>query len=426
MSRGASIRTRETKSGKRFQVRWREVISGEKRLCSETFDDFVAANKFKNTVSARLSVVSRPLGMMADHLRPAGNIDLCIEEYIADIRLTSKITSAHPKSEKDYLVRCTKKYSWKNTADVHPRNLRDYIQECNDKNVGAFPCIACIKRFIKWGTEKYKVNMECLTVKVRRSVHNERIYWTRDQVMRILSALQNAPPGEFNYHNEKFKSPWAKRLSTLISQRTFKCFILIFRMMIIWALRPGEASRLLVRDWNSDLRKITITSQNAKNQSLRSFPVDKDTADMINTLCDNRKPTDHIFLSQSGIPWKVHNLTKIFSKLLRKIDIPGSLYCARHYAASQLLKKHGINGVRAVMSITGHKTYTEFMKYIHAWDSELQDIADSDYAADLNQQISSAKIGPLTNEMKTSMDSKNDKPPYIIDDESEGANEETA
>jgi hypothetical protein len=57
----------------------------------------------------------------------------------------------------------------------------------------------------------------------------------------------------------------------------------------------------------------------------------------------------------------------------------GGLYCARHYACTRLANDRRLS-IKGAMRITGHKTLSEFVKYLHVRDRELEAVAQGGYA----------------------------------------------
>jgi integrase len=390
MTDHAWIRRRDGRKGSAWQVRYREMVNAKPIMRSKTFATHDEALQFLKTVQARLEVVKVTRGIMADITQPKGKLIQVLETFISEARLGERLKadSKSPDKLKYHIARMMKMFSWEWTTDITADAMRKVLEKFSRKPTMRFAINRALLRFVKWCQKReYKIDKEALEVKSGKPPEAERIFWSEDLAAKIYLELSRDASEITMGRTYKYKAMEDSARETVA--KTYASMLPLYRIMLLWGLRPIEVTRLKVKDWDSSERLLNITSRNAKNGRQRTIAIDHETAAMLDNLCSDRGPNEVIFRTQIGKPYQSDYITHAFHKLLERLKIRGSSYCSRHFAATRLLKK--TRDINASRHITGHQTLSEFRKYLHVTSEEVRKIADSSYADFLNEPQQQAR-----------------------------------
>ena len=153
MSRRAWLRPLKRKNGTiAQQVRWREIINGASRMCSECFDDYKSANAFLQEVRRRLDFVTEAKGLMSDLMKPAGAIATLVEEFVVHIRATGdlKSDSVSPEKLQYFIDRMAKEFNWTSTSDITAKEMEKVLTYFQNHPTTKFNANRALLRFLTW------------------------------------------------------------------------------------------------------------------------------------------------------------------------------------------------------------------------------------------------------------------------------------
>lgn len=183
-------------------------------------------------------------------------------------------------------------------------------------------------------------------------MNNRLTVWTDEERDLILSEL-GKPHQDTEARNTS--SPRQRGLLHCEVPYTARCYALfpVIWVQMLWGIRVSEACRLTVGDWDSGTRVLRVPAASTGSGMVRRFTVDQVTAQILDALTKGRGQMDLLFRCVGGRPWHPHLMASDFGCVLRRLRLPGSLYCVRRDAISSLLR--AMRGdVAGVMAITGH------------------------------------------------------------------------
>jgi integrase len=394
-----TIKDRKTKRGTSWRVRWSEIIDGKYVKPSKQFKIFDEANTFSIELRRRLNVVEAGQSIADTIIPKKSDLALLIEEFIAEKNKEKKTSSKHPIDLRFSIGEVMKVTGIKTTEDITREKFKDYLNSrtpANEKH--KYGTVKYLKQFIsfcRWihDNKEFKIQEKARYFKIKTPPAEERIYWREDQAIALCNSMMVTSDKNNKESFKRYSKEWKEKIRNTCISKIKKLMYPIFRLLILWALRPGEVCRLSVKDWDSIDRMLSISSDNAKNSKARRFRIDRVTAEILTGLCTGRSPESPIFIPSNGDWWNPRFLSRVFSRILKQEKIPGTLYCARHYATTRLLKKFP-KQPKLVMEITGHTTWTEFWRYVHTYEEDLKMVGDSNYA----DYIPLPETEPLANE----------------------------
>lgn len=369
----------------RHQVRWRETKGGVPSEVSKSFATRDEADLFIAEQARRRGLMEVGLSFMADRMKSPGKLDVLIPEYVHHLNEICKPGSPYAKDSQDRLRRMQRVFGWSTTSDITEHAIRLVLIKWTKAKRSGYMNATLVQRFLRWAKPRYDIRDDAIQLVIKNPPMRERELWSDKDIRRICAYLLRPLDPELAKTQRKGTIGFSQKVREIILRQMHQAFYPIFRLQVLWALRPIEAARLYVRDWHGPTRQVTITPDNAKNGRLRRFPVDIDTARWMDRLAGDRPGDARLFLSgdrNTYAPWTTRSLTRCMRHILKTLDIKGSLYCARHYATTRLLRD--LKGEwRTVMAITGHTTASAFFRYVHMLDDSLERVASSDYASRL-------------------------------------------
>jgi len=106
----------------------------------------------------------------------------------------------------------------------------------------------------------------------------------------------------------------------------------------------------------------------------RRIPVGRKLGELLDQAIGTRAEGP-VFLSPSGRPWKVANLSRTYSRLRDAAGLPRDLvlYLARHECGTKVCRAKGIEYARRLL---GHANISTTQRYMHLDDRELADAQD--------------------------------------------------
>lgn len=376
------IRPRNRRDGTlAYQVRWREVVDGAARMCSHDCPTMTEAKRLQREVQSRLGIVAeaRRSTLTQDLIARPGRLDLIIPDWIEEKRLGLKPTSQY-MTRTHYLVkRMIDHFKITETSDITPAFLRDVLRFYAGRQHTAAATIFAFKRLLRWAEDRYAIDRSAYGVKVLKPQNKEQILWTQEQVAAIEAELLR--PMNPNLHGPvpRHSRQWRHKISETLRVLRYTAYYPVFRLEVLWAVRPKEASLILVENWDSARRRLTISAAAAKNGYARSFVVDQRTAVLLDAAAKGRRHDDVLLTTTYGLGWSQQSQNHLMRAVLKRLGIRGTLYCTRHFATTRLCEQ-AKGRLRLVQSITGHRSLSELAKYLHMLSGDQAKLADSDYA----------------------------------------------
>jgi hypothetical protein len=363
-SRGVSIRVRTIAEGSlAYDVRWRERIDSELVAKCKTFRSLDEANVFAKTAQHRLMIVPHVRSLMEEEMKKPGELSVCIQMYTDHLLKKSKPGSLYSAGVKYDLTRNAKRMGWTKTNDIGERELHLLTDAYGRARASSAKAAQAWSGFLKWARRDYAVNGSYVRFRIKKVPATETYAWTEDERRMILQELSRPIPPEFQVRVPRHSPDFSMKIRAKLDFLNRQAFLPIFWLQVHWALRPYEASRLRVRDWDSRQRRIVIPRDVAKNWTQRSFIVDGRTASILDEVAKGRTADEFIFHSLRSV-WTAKQQSRFMRRILRRLKLRGSLYSARHHATTMLCRL--LKGeLRKVQMITGHKTLSELQKYLH-------------------------------------------------------------
>jgi integrase len=240
--------------------------------------------------------------------------------------------------------------------------------------------ISTFKTFLRWvRRSRLAIDEWVFEYKTPKHIPEERIAWNDEQVRRLLA--------ECDKPNVALSLPSAVGtgrgseaiMSRVVATRDFYTRLAIrpaLRLMLRYAPRPIEVSRMVVGNWNSSTRTLYLPGKITKNGHPRDFVVDEEIAQILDEVAGDRPPKEPLFLSYKKRPYRSHHLTDLINVLIQRARLPGTAYSCRHTATTALI--HLAKGdLPLVQSITGHRTLSELQRYLHATNDRRQVVAEA-------------------------------------------------
>lgn len=367
-----------------YQVRWRETKDGKSVMKSVICKDMQAAKALQHEIQARLGIVSVAArsNIVSDMMRKPGKIDLLIDQCLAEGKLKLKPTSLYSKRSRYLIMRMVRHFRLTITTEITESLFLEILQFYEGRLHTACATIFAFKRLARWCSKKgYAIDETLFDFHVEMPESKETLLWSPEQVVMIHNELLRPMPPHLLSRTMRQSRTWKFKISESVRVQRYTAFYPVFRLEILWAVRPKEVSMLAVEDWDRRLRRLTIPATAAKNGCQRKFNIDRETAEFLDKACVG-KPRDALLLTTHvGMPWSQPAQHRLMQQILELLGIPGSLYCGRHFATTRICER--LRGrLKIVQKITGHKTLTELAKYLHALDEDLQRFAAStDYSS---------------------------------------------
>jgi integrase len=153
-------------------------------------------------------------------------------------------------------------------------------------------------------------------------------------------------------------------------------FRLIYSALRQCGARPGELCRVTIADVDRINRVITLKEHKTmrKTGQPRRIPIGRKLGELLDQAIGDRTEGP-VFLSPTGKPWRVMNLSRTYSRLRDLAGLPKDLvlYLARHECGTKICREKGIEYARRLL---GHTNISTTQRYIHLDDQELADAQD--------------------------------------------------
>jgi hypothetical protein len=252
-----------------------------------------------------------------------------------------------------------------------------------------------MRGFLKWINDKgYAVDLDVLATKISQPRTGTHHYWTDEERRLMFIEMVRPIAIEIVQGRKRRGTPEYKaKMGELAYYRNRKAIFAILWLMLHWAIRPKEASRLIIDNWDPRTRRLYIPASVAKNRVARDFVVDKETARLIAYAAGRRSRKEPLFLTQRGRKWNTQNLGKFIRQLIERLQMRGSLYSTRHTACTNLcyLLPRELNKVKKV---TGHLHLSQLQRYLH-------DRSDDEKVAGLVEDFGRSVYGPMSSELSS-------------------------
>jgi integrase len=153
-------------------------------------------------------------------------------------------------------------------------------------------------------------------------------------------------------------------------------FTLIYSALRQCGARPGELCRATIADVDRANCVITLTEHKTarKTGQARRIPIGTKFGAILDQAIGQRTEGP-VFLTPTGRPWRVMNLSRTYSRLRDNAGLPKDLvlYLARHECGTKICREVGIEYARRLL---GHASITTTQRYMHLDDRELADAQD--------------------------------------------------
>jgi integrase len=153
-------------------------------------------------------------------------------------------------------------------------------------------------------------------------------------------------------------------------------FRLIYSALRQCGARPGELCRATIADVNRAAAVITLKEHKtaAKTGQPRRIPIGRKLRELLDQAIGQRT-AGPIFLTPTGRPWRIVNLSRTYSRLRDNAGLPKDLvlYLARHECGTKICREKGIEYARRLL---GHANISTTQRYMHLDDRELADAQD--------------------------------------------------
>jgi len=161
-----------------------------------------------------------------------------------------------------------------------------------------------------------------------------------------------------------------------ILARASPAFRLIYSALRQCGARPGELCRAMIADMDRVNRVITSKQHKTarKTGQARRIPIGRKLGEMLDQAIGTRTE-GQVFLTPTGRPWRVANLSRTYSRLRDLAGLPKDLvlYLARHECGTKICREKGIEYARRLL---GHSNISTTQRYMHLDDNELADAQD--------------------------------------------------
>ncbi|MBC7130832.1 site-specific integrase [Candidatus Bathyarchaeota archaeon] len=167
-----------------------------------------------------------------------------------------------------------------------------------------------------------------------------------------------------------------ERLLELPDKKTFaglRNYTLIL-LSLDTGIRPGEALKLLPKDFNLGGREVAIPKEVAKTKTSRTLPLSPVVCVAIQKLLSSRHPTwgdgVPVFCSQDGEPLRVRSWSHILARYSKKLGVRITPYDLRHSFAILYLRNGG--NVFALQRTMGHTDLNMTKRYLALSEDDLR------------------------------------------------------
>lgn len=370
---GASVRPRSNSQGTpSWQVRWRERGTQFAR----NFESATMAEQFAKKVGILKDIQS----VMASSLLQPGNLRDLIPTYVELVRAKNKVGSSHADQVDYVLSRDIARMGvrWSTEIDT---NAFDRLVQCYGIHRSTLKkAISTFKTFLRWiRRSRFAVDEWIFEYKAPKHIPEERIAWNDEQARRLLAECDkpnlalSLPSGDGTGRGSKEIMDRMRATRDCLVRRSISPTL---RLMLRYAPRPMEVTRLVVGNWDPVTRTLYLPGKITKNGRPRDFVVDREIALMLDEVASDRPPKEPLFLTYKGRPYTSHHLTDLINDLIQRARIPGTAYSCRHTATTRLI--HLARGdLPLVQSITGHRTLSELQRYLHATTDRRNVIAEA-------------------------------------------------
>lgn len=153
-------------------------------------------------------------------------------------------------------------------------------------------------------------------------------------------------------------------------------FARIYQALRQCGARPNELCRATIADYNRRKGLILLTEHKTarKTGRPRKIVVGSRLADLIEESTRGRA-SGQLFLTDSGRPWTVANLSRTFRRLRNRLGLPSDLclYLTRHEHGTKICQAKGIHAAARAL---GHASIQTTERYVKDDDQELRDTQD--------------------------------------------------
>lgn len=389
----ATIEPYETKSGKRYRVRYRKPNGAQ--TDKRGFRRKIDAERFANTVEVK---------KMTGEFIEASAGRIAFEDF-AEAWFAGKVNLA-PSTRARYRgvldTHLIPKFGKDHLGDLDHERIQVWITEsaatCAPatvrKNVTVMNqiCAEAVRR------RRIAVN-PAAEVELPVSVHAEKRYLSVAQVAALARAAGTVHADE--------KKVGAKRYTGL--QEAAKSRRVLVYLLAYAGLRFGEAAALQVVDVNvlrSRLRvHRSVTQVNGrmvfgapKNGKARDVAVPKFLLEMLKELIEGMRPDALVFGDHNGGPMRLRNVRRDWwnraVKEAKESGVPDGFtpHELRHTAASLAIRAGA--SIKSVQRMLGHSSASLTLdRYGHLFEDELDGVADrldAHYSAECGQDVGKA------------------------------------
>jgi integrase len=153
-------------------------------------------------------------------------------------------------------------------------------------------------------------------------------------------------------------------------------FRLIYSALRQCGARPGELCRATIADVDRVNCVITLKEHKTahKTGKPRRIPIGRKLGELLDQAIGERT-AGPVFLTPTGRPWRITNLSRTYSRLRDNAGLPKDLvlYLARHECGTKICREKGIEFARRLL---GHANIATTQRYMHLDDRELADAQD--------------------------------------------------
>ena len=383
---GASVMSYMTGKGKRWRVRWRERGSH----LSKSFPSEAKAKQYAREVGVVLSLHS----LVRDNTIEAGRLVDLLPRYLEVLKARNRPGSAYASNVKDLINRWMLHLNWETSLDIDQAALDEVVYHYGKHRSTARKSIIAIKTFLRWvKRQRTAIDPEVLDYQAPRHIPAESVAWTEDEVALLLKEVgrPNAAPNLPSGLGTGRGSPEiSARMVATKEWKIRRSLIALVHLMVCYAPRPVEVTRLRVADWNSRTQTLHLPAAITKNGHPRSFVVDQEMAKWLDAAASTRDPWDlpldavhtrrpanePLFRNRLGPGWRHDSLKQAIAIQIKNAGLRGSPYSLRHTACTRLCRL-AKGDLAVVQSITGHRTLSELQKYLHITADRQRIIADA-------------------------------------------------
>lgn len=122
--------------------------------------------------------------------------------------------------------------------------------------------------------------------------------------------------------------------------------------MTLLPFRPAVFANFVALDF--DLQQAVLRVERDKKAKDRRVPLPKETADLLEKSCANKKPNESIFVDRNGNPWNKDSWKKAFKSAAKAASLPETVtaYTLRHSVITDLISLHNLD-INTVAIISG-------------------------------------------------------------------------